>query len=70
MAITCFEIHGTPLIDAIETAENVKNKLKKVEYSEGITFYKKFELVIEKKLGFKKLTKILKPISGREMTTD
>lgn len=47
MAITCFETRGISLIVAIETVENVKNKFKKVEYSEGITFYKKFELILD-----------------------
>lgn len=47
MAITCFEIRGISLIAAIETVENIKNKLKKVEYSEDITFYKKFKLILD-----------------------
>lgn len=65
MSVTCFETRGTPLIDAIETVENVKSKLKKVEYSEGITIYKKFELVIENKLGFKTLTQNFKTDIGK-----
>lgn len=64
------ETYGTLLTDAIKTVKNVKHKLNTNKCSKGITIYKQFGQVIEKKLGFITLSKILKIMLGEEITID